>query len=88
MIKNKKLIILFSLILMIMLFSNIFAANIKSYKPKYGITTSKINLRISNNTEKSSIVRTLNKNINIKMIGEIGNFYIVQLASNEVRFCF
>jgi len=85
-IGRKKLFILFTFILMIILLSNIFALTIQSYKPKYGLTTSSVNLRSSTDLGTSNIIRQISKNVNIKMVGEISNFYIVQLTSNEIGF--
>lgn len=69
---------------MVILISNIFAVTIKSYKPKYGLTTNSVNFRSNTTTGSSSIIKQISKNVNIKMVGEIDNFYIVQLASNEI----
>lgn len=85
MIKNKRLLILFSLMLMIILISNVFAVDVKSYKPKYGITTSKVNFR-TNSSTSGGIIRTLSTNTNVKIVGEMNNFYVVQLESNEIGF--
>lgn len=81
---RKKLFILFAFVLMVILVSNIFALTIKSYKPKYGLTTERVNFRSSTTLGTSSIIKTLNKNVNVKMVGEIENFYIVQLSTNEI----
>lgn len=84
MIGRKKLFILFAFVLMVILISNIFAVTIKSYKPKYGLTTDRVNFRSSTDTGASSVIKTINKSVNIKMVGEIDNYYIVQLTSNEI----
>jgi hypothetical protein len=84
MIRRKKLFILFAFVLMVILISNLFAATIKSYKPKYGLTTARVNFRSSTTLSSSTIIKQINKDVNIKMVGEIDNFYVVQLASNEV----
>jgi uncharacterized YkwD family protein len=83
-IGRKKLFILFAFVLMIILISNIFAVSIKSYKPKYGITTGTVNFRSSTALGTSNIVKQISKNVNIKMVGEVDNFYVVQLTSNEI----
>lgn len=83
---RKKLFILFAFVLMVILVSNIFGITIKSYKPKYGLTTARVNFRSSTSLGTSSIIKTLNKNINVKMVGEVENFYIVQLSTNEIGF--
>lgn len=69
---------------MVILLSNIFAITIKSYKPQYGLTTDKVNFRSSTTLGTSTIIKQISKGVNIKMVGEIDSFYIVQLASNEV----
>ncbi len=78
--------VLFAFILMVILLSNIFAIAITSYKPKYGLTTAKVNFRSSTTLGSGSIIKQINKNVNIKMVGEVDNFYVVQLASNEIGF--
>ena len=84
MIRRRSLFILFAFVLMIILISNIFAVTIKSYKPKYGLTTSTINFRSSTALGSSSIIKQINKYTNIKMVGEIDNFYVAQLSTNEI----
>lgn len=83
-IGKRKLFILFAFILLIILLSNVFSVSFKNYKPIYGITTAKVNFRSMAYTVPGSIIRTLNKNVSVKMVGEIDNFYIVQLSSNEL----
>ena len=83
-IGRKILFVLFTFVLMIILLSNIFAITVKSYKPKYGITTASVNFRSNTTLGTSSIIKRVDKNINIKMVGEMDNFYVVQLASNEI----
>ncbi len=64
--------------------SNIFAyTNVKSYAPKYGITTERVNFRQGPSTG-FKLVKTLGKGTTLKMVADSGDFYIVQLASNEV----
>ena len=84
MISRKRFLILFIAIMFIIIFSRIFAANITHFAPEYGVTTANVNLRNRPNTDFSSFVRTLAPNTNIKLVGSIDNFYIVQLDNNEV----
>ena len=84
MISRKRFLILFIAIMFIIIFSRIFAANITHFAPEYGVTTANVNLRNKPNTDFSSFVRTLAPNTNIKLVGSIDNFYIVQLDNNEV----
>jgi uncharacterized YkwD family protein len=83
---RKKLFILFAFVLMVILISNIFAISISSYKPKYGVTTTRVNFRSSTTLSTSSVIKVLNKNQSVKMVGEVDDFYIVQLGTNEVGF--
>lgn len=83
-IKYKKLSIFFSFVLIIILLSNIFGYSNKNYKPKYGITTANLNLRFNTSNTRASIIKVVKKGTRIKMIGEVNNFYIIQLASNEI----
>lgn len=74
---------------MLMLFcfifsSTIFAYSTSNYKPKYGITTEKVNLRKSTIIDSTSKVKVLPQNTKLKIVGEISNFYIVQLIDNQV----
>lgn len=82
--KRKKLFILFAFVLMIVLLSNIFAVTIQSYKPKYGKTTAKLNFRSMATVGPTGIIKVLNKGDYVKMVGEIDNFYVVQLSTNQV----
>lgn len=64
--------------------STIFAYSTSNYKPKYGITTEKVNLRKSTIIDITSKVKVLPQNTKLKIVGEISNFYIVQLIDNQV----
>lgn len=82
-IKKLKIIIITTVVLLIA-FSTIFAATITHFAPEYAITTTNVNFRSSPTTNYSSFIRTLSKDIPLKLVGSIDNFYIVQLESNEV----
>ena len=60
-----------------------FAYTIDSFKPTYGTTTTNVNFRYNPSTNYNAI-KVIPKNTNVKLVGTIGNFYIVQLNSNEV----
>lgn len=81
---RKKILIISITILMLVLLSNIFGYSNSNFKPKYGITSANVNLRKQANLNSSSIVKTVAENTNLKIVGDIDNFYIVQLATNEV----
>lgn len=83
-LSRKKSIITSTLVLMIFLLSNIFAFSGSNFKPKYGITTANVNLRKEANLDYSSIITTIPKNTNLKIVGEVSSYYIVQLTTNEV----
>ncbi|MDO4283645.1 MAG: CAP domain-containing protein [Clostridia bacterium] len=81
---KRKVLIISITILMMVLLSNIFGFSSSNFKPNYGITTENVNLRKQANLNSSSIVKTIPKNTNLKIVGDIDHFYIVQLPSNEV----
>lgn len=87
MIKNLKFIL--SLVVIVMALtsvSSIFAADIKNFAPKYGVTTANLNFRNKPNTNSNSIVKVLSKGTSVKMVGETSTFYIVQIGTNEVGY--
>lgn len=84
MIRKRKLLILFVFILVIMLLSNIFAVNILTYKPKYGVTTANVYFRSSSVIIPGNVIKKVIKGTHLKMVGEYDNFYITQLPTNEI----
>ncbi len=84
MISRKSILILFGTFLLVILLSNIFGYVGSNYKPKYGITTANVNFRSSAALNSSTKIKTVAKNTKLKMVGEISDFYIVQLTTNEV----
>lgn len=60
-----------------------FAYTVDSFKPEYGITTANVNFRFNPSTS-SDVIQVIEKNTNVKIVGTIDNFYIVQLDSNKV----
>lgn len=85
-ISRKRLLIMSITILMMILLSSIFGITQNDFEQKYAITTSRVNLRKQPNLDKSSIIKTIDANTNIKLINQIDNFYVVQLPNNEFGF--
>ncbi|MBR1884660.1 MAG: SH3 domain-containing protein [Clostridia bacterium] len=85
MITKKKLMVIFTIILSMIMVSKVLGANITTYAPKYAITTSNVNLRSGASTS-STIFQTIKKGTNVKIIGELGDFYAVQTPNNNVGF--
>lgn len=83
-ITRKQLFIMYAIMLLLILFSNIFGYSDKNYKPKYGVTTANVNLRKTANLNSSSIIQVVKKNSKVKIVGEISSFYITQLTNNQV----
>lgn len=83
-ITKKQLYIMYVTMLLLILFSTIFGYSDKNYKPKYGVTTANINFRNNASLNKSNIVKVVKKNTKVKIVGEISDFYIVQLTNNQV----
>lgn len=83
-ITNTKLLLMFLIIITFILMSNIFGYSDSNYKPKYGITTARVNFRRFANTESSTIIKTLPLNTKLKIMGETSGFYIVELTDSSV----
>ena len=83
-ISRKKLLFMSITIIMMILLSSIFAFSSANFKPKYGVSTERINFRKQANLNSSSIVKTIDKDTDLKVVGEVGDFYVVQLKTNEV----
>ena len=82
--KNKSLFIILIITILFISSMTVYAySSLTSYKPKYGTLTSNVNFRSVASTSSGKI-RVLSKNTVVKMVGNIDNFYIVQLGSNEV----
>lgn len=85
MLSNKKILIVMSVTLLLLIFlSNIIGYSTTNYKPKYGITTTNVVFRKSPTISSSSKIRTLQTGTKLKMVGEISDFYIVELEDSEV----
>ena len=64
--------------------SKIFGYDATNFNPEYGVTTANVNLRKVANPETSSILFTLPQNTNLKIVGTLDDFYIVQLENSRV----
>lgn len=82
-ISRKRLLIMSITILMMILISNIFGFSTSNFAPKYGSTTTRVNLRKNTSLDSSSIMKTLDENTELKIVGDIDNFYIAQLKNDE-----
>lgn len=82
-ISRKRLLIMSITILMMILISNIFGFSTSNFAPKYGKTTTRVNLRKSTSLDSSSIIKTLDENTDLKIVGDIDNFYIIQLKDEQ-----
>lgn len=83
-LKNKKIFIIFILTILFISTISVYAySSLSSYKPKYGTLTANVNFRTTASTSSGKI-RTLSTGTSIKIVGTIDNFYIVQLATNEI----
>ena len=64
--------------------SKTFAYSTSNFSPEYGITTSNVNLRKQAIIEPSTILFSIPKNTNIKVVGTIDDFYIVILSDGKI----
>lgn len=79
-LKKKRILIICSFMLITMLLSTVIG--VTSFKPEYGsITATNLNFRQSVN---GGIISTIPINTNVKLIGSIDNYYIVQLNNNQI----
>lgn len=62
----------------------IFAYDAINFNPEYGTTTANVNLRKTANLDTSSVLFTMPKNTNLRVVGTLNNFYIVQLEDNRI----
>ena len=62
----------------------VFAYEATNFDPQYGITTTNVNLRKTANLDSSSVLFTLPQNTNLRIVGTINNFYIIQLEDNRI----
>lgn len=86
MISKKKLMIIFTIFLSLIMVSRVLGATVNTYKPKYGYTTSNVNLRYQSALESGNIIESVKKGTDVKIIGDKDSFYIVQLSNNKVGF--
>lgn len=82
-ITKYRLVLMMIVVLTLFLISSVFGYSGSNYKPKYGVTTARVNLRKFANTSYAAI-KTLPKNTKLKLVGEANNFYIVELTNSQV----
>ena len=81
-----KLKVLITFVILTLISSYLLAyTNVSNFNPKYGTLTSRTNFRAKPSTS-SSVISVLAKGTQVKMVGEISNFYIVQLGNNQVGY--
>lgn len=64
--------------------SKTFAYSTSNFSPEYGITTSNVNLRKQAIIEPSTILFSIPRNTNIKVVGTINDFYIIILSNGRI----
>lgn len=84
MFSRKNILTMCIMVIVLILLSNIFGYSTANYKPKYGVTNANVNFRNSTTLSSSTKIKAISKNTSLKIVGEISNFYIVQLTTNEV----
>lgn len=82
--KNKYIIISLFAFFFLIVKSKTFAYSTSNFSPEYGITTSNVNLRKQAIIEPSTILFSIPKNTNIKVVGTINDFYIVILSDGKI----
>lgn len=86
MITKKKLMVVFTIILTMIMLSNVFSKSVQTFKPQYGTITSNVNLRYSSSLTSNNILESVKKGTVVKVIGSQSDFYIIQLNNNKVGF--
>ncbi len=86
MITKKRLMVIFTIVLSLIMISKVIGAEVNTYKPKYGTVTSNVNLRYQSTLSSNNIIQSVKKGTDIKIIGDQNDFYIVQLNNNRVGF--
>ncbi len=86
MITKKRLMAIFTIILSIIMLSRVFGAEVNTYKPKYATTTANVNLRYQSSLNSVNVLQSVKKGTDVKIIGDQGSFFIVQLNNNKVGF--
>lgn len=82
--KNKYIIISLFAFFFLIVKSKVFAYSTSNFSPEYGITTSNVNLRKQALMEPPTILFSLPKDTNIKVVGTINDFYIVILSDGKI----
>ena len=83
MLNKRKLLKAFIIFAFLLCLSQIQA--VTNFKPKYGVTTATVNFR-NVPTTKYGIIGKVYKGSNIKIVGQIDDFYIVQLKNNVIGY--
>lgn len=82
--KNKYIIISLFAFFFLIVKSKTFAYSKSNFSPEYGITTSNVNLRKQAIIEPSTILFSIPRNTNIKVVGTINDFYIIILSNGRI----
>ena len=82
--KNKYIIISLFAFFFLIVKSKVFEYSTSNFNPEYGITTSNVNLRKQAIIEPPTILFSLPKDTNIKVVGTINDFYIVILSDGKI----
>lgn len=82
--KNKYIIISLFAFFFLIVKNKTFAYSTSNFSPEYGITTSNVNLRKQAIIEPSTILFSIPKNTNIKVVGTINDFYIIILSDGRI----
>ena len=85
MISNKKFLLLMSITVLLLIFiSNIIGYSSSNFNPKDATTTANVIFRKAPVISSSNIIKTVPSGTNVKIVGEISDFYIVLLKDNQV----
>lgn len=82
--KNKYIIISLFAFFFLIVKSKTFAYSTPNFNPEYGITTSNVNLRKQALIEPPTILFSIPKDTNIKVVGTINDFYIIILSDGKI----
>lgn len=83
-ISRKRLLLMSITILIMILLSNIFGFSNNNFEAKNAVTTARVNLRKNTTLDSSSVIKTIDNGTNVNVVGDIDNFYIAILPTNEV----
>ena len=66
MTSRKNLMVIFSIILTLILVSNVLGADVETFKPKYAKTTENVNLRYQSSLNSNNILQSVKKRYRCK----------------------